>query len=111
MELHAHSLLSVVQDRSSIMRRLAEVDLIIKQTQSNLHETLELIDRLREHYLRIQEKLSDAEREQAALLTEASRFFDASDLPAESGGERGRGAVRPEQLDVSRATGARTSSK
>jgi hypothetical protein len=90
-----HSLASLVRDRSSIMSRLAEVDLIIKQTQSNLHETLELIDQLREHYLRIQEKLSDAEREQAALLREASRLFDASDPLAESGGERRHGARTP----------------
>jgi chromosome segregation ATPase len=67
-------------ERSSVMSRLAELDLIIKQTQQDLHETLQLIDRLREHYLHIQDKLSDAESEQASLLTRATRLWDAGDL-------------------------------
>jgi hypothetical protein len=72
------SLASRAADHSSIISRLAELDLIIKQAQSHMHETLELMDRMRAHYLHIQEKLSDAEREQASLLTEAQRLFGAS---------------------------------
>ena len=66
-------------ERSSIMSRLAELDLTIKQAQWHLHETRELIDRMRKHYLEILDKLGDAEREQASLLTDAARLFDVRD--------------------------------
>jgi 3'-phosphoadenosine 5'-phosphosulfate sulfotransferase (PAPS reductase)/FAD synthetase len=58
-----NSLACRAAERSSNMSRLAELDLIIKQTQWHLQETLELIDRMRKHYLDILDKLSDAERE------------------------------------------------
>lgn len=77
------SLAPLAAERSSVMSQLAEVDLIIKQAQWDLHETLELIDRLRAHYIHIQDKLNVAERQRASLLTEAARLFDACDLIAE----------------------------
>jgi hypothetical protein len=64
---------SLASDGSSILSRLAELDLIVEQTRRGLYETLELIDRMREHYLHLQGRLSDAEREQASLLAEAAR--------------------------------------
>jgi len=71
---------SLSAERSSMMSRLAELDLIINQSQWHLQETLQLIDRMRVHYLHIQEKLSEAEGERASLLTQAARLFDVSDV-------------------------------
>jgi uncharacterized membrane-anchored protein YhcB (DUF1043 family) len=78
-----------------MMTRLAELDLIIKQAQLHLRETLELIDRMRAHYLQIQETLSDAEREHASLLAEAARCFAVSKVVPDSRAERQHGTSRP----------------
>lgn len=71
---------SSLAERSSMISRLSELDITITQSQWHLQETLQLIDRLRAHYLHIQEKLSDAERERASLLPEAARLFDVGDV-------------------------------
>jgi hypothetical protein len=76
---------TLAADVSSIMSRLAALDLIVEQTRRDMFETLELIDRMREHYLHLQGKFSDAEREQASLVAEATRFYNA----ATSTGRRG----------------------
>ena len=79
-----------------MISRLAELDLIIKQTQCDLRETLALIDRLREHYLQIQDRLGDAEREHALLLTKAVPVSDESNLMAEFRDQPGHGPARRE---------------
>lgn len=84
---------SSLAERSSMISRLSELDITITQSQWHLQETLQLIDRLRAHYLHIQEKFSDAERQRALLLTEVARLFDVSDVLQSGAPSREHGPV------------------